>query len=270
MTTELTEQEPLTETTSHLSASQLRTYASCSLQWYFSRRYEPESVAAALVFGRAIHEAIQGFYQCRLEGITISLAEMMRLFDGSCASETKAISFNKTEDATSLREKAERMLQTFLKEVQPGEIIGVEEPFTSPTEPGLPPLTGRIDLLEIRTDLDGVKRLHLVDFKTAATRPSTISDLSTDQLILYALAAQRTGLLAEFNLPLVLRYDVLTKTKSPEMISLTCTPTKQETARVIQKARLCWQGMKSNLCLPSEGWQCSSCGYKSRCAQWPG
>ena len=43
----------------HLSYSQIRTYATCSLKWWYSRRYEPESVPSALVFGKAWHAAVE-------------------------------------------------------------------------------------------------------------------------------------------------------------------------------------------------------------------
>jgi len=253
----------------HLSASQLRTYSTCSLQWHFSRHFEPEFVSAALVFGTAIHAALQAFYQARLEGMTLSAEAMYHVFEETFAAETRPIQYNKTDDEETLKAKAGRMIETFIATVQPGEVIGVEEPFECNLDDTLPPLVGRIDLLEVRTDVDGVKRLHLVDFKTAATKPGHVNDLASDQLVLYALAAYRTGLIRQLHLPLALRYDVLTKTKSPEFISLTAKPGQQEARRVIEKAKHCWNGMTQGLCFPSEGWQCATCGYKKQCSEWP-
>jgi RecB family exonuclease len=251
----------------HLSASQLRTYSNCSLQWFFSRRYAPEFVGAALVFGTAFHAAIEAYYQGQLEGQETTAEELMDVFNRTWKMETLPISYGK--DEITLFTKAEKMIDAFLATVNPGEVIAVEEPFVCDLAEGVPPLVGTIDLIEVRRDETGARRLHLVDFKTAARKPSNPTDLNDDQLILYGVGAHRSGLLAQFDMPFCLEYRVVTKTKTPEVISIPIEPDKHDALRLIEKARVCWRGMEAGVCFPSPNWMCANCGYKSRCGKWP-
>ena len=123
--------------------------------------------------------------------------------------------------------------------------------------------------MEVVKGTDGVERLHLVDFKTAGKKPIEGTEMDPDQLTLYAVAAYRTGLLEAFKLPFVLRYEIVTKTKTPEVFSQTVTPDRHEALRLIEKARVIWRGMRDGIAFPEPGWQCSGCGYAARCKAWP-
>jgi putative RecB family exonuclease len=255
----------------HLSASQLRTYCTCSLKWAFSRRYAPEFVGSGLVFGSAFHSALQAFYQGCLEGRDVGPVEMIAAYDQAWQEDAAhVIRYGKNESAESLRETACRMIEAFLAQVAPGKIVAIEEPFSCLLADDLPPLVGYIDLIEIKTDPDGVERLHMVDFKTAARRPSADEGPDQDQLTLYSIAAFRTGILSQFGLPLMVRVDTVTKTKAPEVVSQPFELKKSGIKRLIEKARVCGRGMKAGLCFPQSGWMCSNCGHNRRCAAWPG
>ena len=265
----------------HLSHSQVRAYAGCSLAWYLSRRYQPEFVAASLVFGSSIHAAINSFYQGRLEGRDVSQEDMLTAFSAHWSDEIVGknsrtptatpvpVKFtSKEEDEAGMRALAERVLGAFLASVQPGEVVAVEEPFEVTLASDLPPVKGRIDLLEIREDADGVRRLHLVDFKTSARRP-TGEDIDADQLLLYALAADEIGWPDDLGLPLALRFDYLTKVKAPELISVPVANTRHGLARFVEKVRQCWRGVRAEVVFPSPSWRCSGCGYSRACGRWP-
>lgn len=252
----------------HLSFSQLRTYANCSLLWWFQRRYKPEFVSTSLVFGTAFHFAIQTYYQGRLEARQVDKDRMLRAFDRAFGGQTTEVRFGKNETPASLRALAGRMVDAFLANVRDSQVIAVEEPIRCELAAGLPPLIGYIDLIEVRTDDDGVKWLHLVDFKTAAKRPSE-DDIDPEQLTLYAIAAFRFGLMKQFDLPLALRYEFITKTKTPEVISLPFTPYRHDAQRLIAKAKVCWHGMQAGVCFPNRSWMCGNCGYQRRCEKWP-
>jgi len=252
----------------HLSHSQLRSYATCSLRWFLSRKYAPGFVGSGLVFGSAFHRALQCFYQGRLEGRAVGQAEMLQTFDRHWQEEEQEIRFARNQTREKLRQTAERMVEAFLEQAAPGQVIAVEEPFECHLAHGTPPLVGYIDLVEVRKDDQG-ERLHLTDFKTAARKPSGPEDLDPDQLTLYAIAAHRTGLLKEFELEFALDYMALTKTKTPEVARIPIEPDRHEALRLIEKARICWQGMAAGVCFPSPGWMCSGCGYRQLCRQWP-
>lgn len=112
------------------------------------------------------------------------------------------------------------------------------------------------------------RHLFLVDLKTAAKRMDE-GDLDHDQLALYAIAARKTGLLEQMGLPLMLRVDVILKTKVSEVIPITILPDRESETRVVAKARQIWKSMDAGVCFPNPGWRCQDCGYRRLCAKWP-
>ena len=68
----------------YLSFSQVSTYQACPLKWYF--RYvagiPPEFVASSLVFGSAVHTAIEHHHRSAMTGDTPpSLDDLLSVFD---------------------------------------------------------------------------------------------------------------------------------------------------------------------------------------------
>jgi len=97
------------------------------------------------------------------------------------------------------------------------EIVGVEQPFDVPLidqdtgEVLDRALVGTLDLLE--RDAEG--GLVVVDLKTSARKYSDLQVEASLQLSVYSYATQMNGLADEQDLRL--RFDVLTKTKQPEL-----------------------------------------------------
>ena len=262
-----------TDAAPHLSYSQIKRFTNCPLQWRLSREYAPAFIPAALAFGGGFHAAVEAFYRARLAGRIAGIDELPAAYDRHWVRETSGnnppVRFTaKLEDAAGMRDLATRMFRAFLADVRPGEVVAVEESFAVTLAPDLPPVVGRIDLVEIREDADGIRRLHLVDFKTAARRP-TGEDLDSDQLLLYALAAEQAGWAKSFGLPSALSFDVTTKTKTPERLSVSVTATQHGLARLGEKIRQCDRAMRAGVCYPAESWACVSCGYAECCAKWP-
>lgn len=211
----------------HISASQIRSYSGCPLAWRLSRTHRPEHVSAALIFGSAFHAAAELFFQTRLEGKAAEFDDLLRAYDNKWLEHDTPkdgkpplpVKFSAKAGPTELRQTAGKMLEAFLAhaDANMGEVIAVEEEFLIQMAPGLPALKGRIDLVEIRSDPAGGRHLHLVDLKTAAKRMKP-EDVDRGQLDLYAIAMRETGLLEQLRLPLVLRVDVITKAREPEVI----------------------------------------------------
>ena len=174
----------------------------------------------------------------------------------------------KIEDEDGARDLASNMLSAFMAAAPEGEVVAVEEKFAVDLAPDLPPVVGTIDLVEIRTDADGVRRLHLVDHKTASRKPAW-EDLDRDQLLLHLEAARRMPRIVAFGLPLALSFAVTTKTKLPTLVTVPIEPSVRETVRVVEKIRLCHKAMVGGLCYPTPGRSCSTCGYARQCAAWP-
>ena len=262
----------------HISASQIKSYSGCPLAWRLSRTHRPEHVSAALIFGSAFHAAAELFYQKRLEGKSVAFDNLMRVYDSKWlehdtpkdGKEPLPVKYSAKAGPVELRQTAIKMLEAFLAhaEANMGEVIAVEEEFLIQMAPGLPRLKGRIDLIEIRCDSSGDKHINLVDFKTAAKR-MTLEDVDRSQLDLYAIAMRETGLLEQLRLPLILRVDVITKTKAPEVMPIPIAPNRYNENRVIAKAREIWKCMSAGVCYPNPSFMCSGCGYKTLCNKWP-
>ena len=259
----------------HRSFSQIKKYAACPLQWRLSREYEPAFTPAGLVFGSGFHAAVEAFYRARMAGRVTGLDELLNAFALHWAKETSAgkppVRFTaKLENADGMLDLAARMLAVFLASVRSGEVVAVEEPFAVTIAPDLPSVVGRMDLVEVRQDDDGIHRLHLVDLKTATRRP-TVDALDADQLLLYALAAEQAGWAESLGLPLALRFDVVTKkATTPEFVCVPVTATRHDSTRLVEKIRQIDHAMRSGVCYPAPSWACASCGYTaSQCTEWP-
>ena len=137
----------LPKTKPHLSASQLKNYADCPLQWYLSRHYKPDFIPVCLIFGSAFHQALQVYYELHLQGEKPDQQQMLKAYQRTWDEETLPIKFGKTDDRQSLDELAGRMIDAFLRQVTPALVIGVEEPFECHLANSIPPLVGRIDLI---------------------------------------------------------------------------------------------------------------------------
>jgi putative RecB family exonuclease len=257
----------------HLSYSQIRMFSECPLRWRLSREYAPSFVPASFVFGGAIHAAIKAFYRARLAGKVASIDEMLDAYDLHWGQATSAgnppVRFTeKMNNADAYLDLVARMFATFFVSARPGGVVAVDEPFAVTLAPDLPPVVGRIDLVEIREDPDGVRRLHMVDLTTASRRPAKDS-LDDGRLLLFAFAAVQAGWIDTLGMPLALRYDIFTKRRKPELIHFPVTVTRHGLARLIEKVRLCNRGMKENACYPAPSWRCKLCGFSAKCARWP-
>lgn len=246
----------------HLSISQIKRFQTCPLQWQYSRRYTPAFVSSALVFGKGVHEGLRLFYQGRLEGRKVGLEEMLAGYDSTWDEENLPVRYGKKETPESLRTTAAAILTLFLERAQDSEVIAVEERLWLRVSEDLPEVVGYVDLIERLGD----GTVRLVDFKTAARKPSESSPPQPEQLLLYGLAA---GGAALFEQVPVLQYTYFTKTKTPELIEHVVTPTTGSFTKLLELISRCGRAMERNAAYPCPGWQCAGCGYQDRCATWP-
>src|SRR6187401_393778 len=137
----------------YLSFSAIRTYQTCPLQYFF--RYvaglPKETISASLMFGSAIHRAVEHHFRRMLEGQPApSAEELLAEYREGWKDHTAPIRFGKDEQAGSFDSLSERMLQAFAASelARPaGRILAVEETLRGPVIPGLPDVLGRVDLI---------------------------------------------------------------------------------------------------------------------------
>jgi CRISPR/Cas system-associated exonuclease Cas4 (RecB family) len=254
----------------YISYSALSLYQQCPLRYYF--RYVvglPErSVSASLVFGSAIHRAVEHHFNELMAGneppnLDALLAEYDRAWQERDPAE---VNFGKDDDLESLAQLATRMLTTFQAHdfsKSNGTIIGVEEELRGDIIPGCPDVLGRVDLL-----IENANELVVTDLKTSRSRRSkNQAEDSAGQLLLYS----------ELVKPLIpskrvrLQFAVLTKTKEPA-IDLHEVPMDQKRVdRVKRIVERVWQAIEREMFYPAPSpMNCPTCPFRGPCRTWPG
>jgi len=240
-----------------------------SLRYYF--RYVaqlPEAlVSASLVFGSAIHAAVERHYQVLLEtDKPISVADLVSAYQEEWEKRSAVpVRFGKGESRQSLDQLAERMLEAFLPSemARPqGRVLGVEEEFRASLVPGMPEFLGRIDLL-----VESEDELIVTDFKTAKTRWSQEqAQLAAGQLLLYFE-------LVRAHVPrkrIRVQFAVLAKTKTPalELFPIGASVKRGERMKLV--AQRVWKAIAAGHFYPvPSAMNCTGCPFRVPCKAWP-
>lgn len=257
-------------TRDYLSYSAIRTFQSCPLKYRF--RYVdglPEAcVSASLVFGSAIHAAVEFYFREVLSGgLPPDLDTLLGVYQQCWQDRADTpVEFNKTDTPLALNQLADRMLTRFLDSdlVRPvGRIIGVEEELRGPLLPELPDLLGRVDLL-LETDTAVVVQ----DFKTSRSAwDQEQADEQSEQLLLYADLVRRL-------IPgkqLRLQFAVITKTRDPKVRLLETEFDENRLQRTRRVFASVWSAIQAGHFYPVPSTlQCPGCGYHTQCAAWQG
>ena len=256
---------------SYISHSSITTYATCPLRHYF--RYveglAEETVSSSLVFGGAIHAAIELHFNELLAGNPAPghvdlLGEFWEAWRDR--SEEATINFGKGEEVKSIADLAERVLRAFCASdlANPsGRILGIEEELRGAVVPGAPDLLARIDLI-IETD----EALVVTDFKTARSRWSdSLAQDQAEQLLLYSELAKQLAPGKDLRL----EFAVLTKAKFPVADRLPVHVDHRRIARTKSVVRRIWQAIQAGHYYPSPSpINCPSCPFREPCRRWSG
>jgi len=257
----------------HVSFSQLDQYLRCPLKYHFTYvdRVAPDFVPAALAFGSGIHGAAAFFLRGIQQGRAPSLEDVQGYFEGYWNLETqhKPIRFGEKDTKASLLDLAARMLDVLYRSREPGtEVVAVEQAFDVPLvdqETGElldRNLVGALDLVE--RDAEG--RLVVVDLKTSARKYSDLQVEASLQLSVYSYATAMNGLADQEDLRL--RFDVLTKTKQPELCRYWTQRDRAANLRLFRLAAEILRAIEAGVFVPNTGWQCRDCQFRSRCWAW--
>jgi RecB family exonuclease len=253
----------------YISFSEIATYRGCPLRHHF--RYVmglPEStVSASLVFGRAIHQAVEHHFNELLAGnepptLDALLAEYDRAWSEV---DTNQVTFGKDDDVERLGQLSQRMLAAFQNSsiaLPSGSIIGVEEELRGPIVSGCPDLLGRLDLI-----IESPDDVTIVDLKTSRTRWSTEQvDDQAEQLLLYS-ELLRTIVPGK---TLRLQFAVITKTKEPAVELHEVAYSTARVERTRQSLRLIWGAIESGIVYPAPSLLgCGGCPFRDPCRVWP-
>jgi CRISPR/Cas system-associated exonuclease Cas4 (RecB family) len=123
-------------------------------------------------------------------------------------------------------------------------------------------LVGSMDLIE----RDAERRLVVVDLKSAARKYSDVQVEASLQLSVYSYAATMAGFADEGDVRL--RFDVLTKTKQPELHRYWTSRDRAANLRLYRMASEIVRAIEREVFVPNPGWQCRDCQFRSRCWAW--
>ena len=257
----------------HVSFTQIDQYLRCPLKYKFTyvERLKPEFVPAALAFGSGIHGAAAFLFSGVAAGTPPTLEEVQGYFESYWALETehKPIRFGDRDTKASLLDLARRMLEVLYREREPGtEIVGVEQPFDVPLidldtgEVLDRELVGTLDLIE----RDAAGRIAVVDLKTSSRKYTDLQVEASLQLSVYSYATAMNGLADQEDVRL--RFDVLTKTKQPELCRYWTQRDRAANLRLFRLVAEVLRAIEAEVFHPNVGWHCKDCPFQSRCWAW--
>lgn len=254
----------------HISASQINQLLNiCSLQYYFERvaRLKKPFVSHSLVFGTCIHRVLEQHFLQLKAGRTPDLELHLDMFSKlwKKANDDQTVKFDAKDDFDSLADKGREMIRCFADNINPEEkVLSVSQAFCVPVH--APdgsivelPLIGEFDLV---VEQDGVPVIK--DWKTAARKwPKDHADKSF-QATAYSYAwNQMYGERPE------IRFDVVTKTKTPSFEQHPTRRTEEQEQRMALMISKAQQIVKHGLYYPAEtGFYCDGCPYADACATW--
>lgn len=254
----------------HLSASSINDYLSCGLMFKLSRidHVKPMFTPAELEFGSAIHNAFEKFYKFKRDGKRLFKTELLLEFELHWTERVKDniyIKFRDGKTFESMLEEAKALL-TLHQDMNPPndlEVLMVEEAFAFKLEGVDVPIIGVFDLVE----KDPSNTILVTDWKTSSKAYSSTDIDENMQMLLYQMALRTMGY---ENHEILLKLDVLIKTKTPKVDAYFTTRSEKDENRLAKKIQAVWQGIQNEIFIPSDGnWKCTNCPYKDNfCKEW--
>ena len=253
----------------YLSWSQINSFRSCPRAFTFKyvENIAPAFISSSLLFGGAIHSAIQTWFEHRFEGADVSVDDLVESYRVAWRERLEEqggvpVRYGKGEDADSLAQKARDMLEAFVASplAEPaGDLVAVEERLSGSIADDLPDLLAIVDL--IWSDDDG---LHVMDFKTSRSKWTDVKVAeASHQLRLYARLARS---LAERDVDVHLHFGVLVKTKSPTVQTLDVPAVSDQDEKVANLIRPVWRAMTLGVDYGNpSATACSGCPFRRRC-----
>jgi hypothetical protein len=105
-----------------------------------------------------------------------------------------------------------------------------------------------------------------VDLKSATRKDTALQAEASLQLSIYSCAPPLNGLADQKDLRL--RFDVLTKTKQPELHRHWTTRDRAANRRLFRLVAEVLHAIEAGVFHPNPGWHCKDCPFRSRCWAW--
>jgi putative RecB family exonuclease len=263
----------------HISHSQIFTYLNCSLKYYFGyvEGRVPERRPEALLLGSAIHTGLARYYwSLKKYGDPEPLSLLQDLVDDhliwDIGENEIPVAYKEGSDKESLLAAARRLVETFYREVDPLEVVAIEQPLTAPlyNEEGNPTdvkLIGVLDLIARQQD----GNLILIDHKTASRAYSKDKIEQDLQMTCYSylVCANKAYEMVPAKAKTLHSFNVLVKLKkAPRLDVYHTTRTAADRKRLAKTISRVLRGIEAGVFIPHVGWMCSDCQHSRACAEW--
>ena len=254
----------------HWSYSQLHQWMRCPLQYAFERiiKLPRPFIPSGLLFGSAVHEALAEYHSQLRNQLPLrpdAIREQF-LLTWKTKEDEQPVRFGKHETRENLLDQGVALLDRYLEEPPPKQIVGIEE------EMVVPLYTSRGELLDapMIAVLDLMCRnengLTVVEFKTSKRKYGDAELEMALQATCYVNAVQE-----RYGEPVSLNYVVLVKTKSPQVQRLTTERSEADLGRLGDTVQAVQKAIEAEAFYPIESpMNCSGCPYRGPCKEWQG
>jgi len=252
----------------HWSYSALSQYLSCPLRFYFQRvlGLPQHTVGSSLVLGSAVHTALAAYHRTVQRDEPTDLGELHRVFTDSWQKrEGEArVSYRDGEDRADLVAQGVALVEVYLREPPPQNILGVEQEIIAPLRNSRgeyleTPLVAVIDLIT-----EDNEELTVREYKTSGRALSASEAEASLQPTCYVNAAS-----AAYGHPAAVEYTVLVKTKTPRVQRLTTLRSDEDLGRLGDLVENVERAVQAGIFYPVESpLNCSACPYRGPCRRW--
>lgn len=246
----------------HLSATSLKMYLRCNLQFYWryckGLKIPP---AGAIVLGKSVHKGLEENFRHKIQTkIDLSLNKVLEAYAAffDMTKQEEEIDWE-GECPGKLKDEGIGLIKVYHKITAPAiQPIAVEEAFELAFENVPYTLKGYLDLID--------QNKIIRDTKTAKKSYPQDAAQNDIQLTAYNLGYKYT----KGEEPKSLCFDVMVRTKQPKVQTLQSPPrTHAQLTRFLKLLGSIAQAIKTGIFYPCENKQvCSWCGYKDICEKW--
>ena len=245
----------------------------CGLQYQFNYldRLPKERVADALVFGGGVNDALRSIEKDLLMGrkpnVALALEVLRSRLEKAYGRPDLPVVSTQGHTLESLFELGKRMTEHYVSVLPPDESpVDLPLRFTVPlfnkTGEILPrPLVGELD----RWIRNAQGQIGIGDWKTSKGHWTKQQLEEDSQATAYLLAGEH--ILGHE--PAFFRYDVLLKTKKPQMTPLYASRTEAHKRRFVKKVEKLDLAITSGSFAPNDkSFACPTCAFKDACKKW--
>jgi putative RecB family exonuclease len=252
----------------HWSYSAISQYLRCPLQYFFQRilSLPSRSIGCGLVMGSAVHAGLAEYHRRLKVREDIDKDAILKAFHDTWNDKeaNEAIIFREGDNRGDSIEQGVNLLELYLHEAPPEEVVAVEHKFLVPLcnsqgEYLENPLVAIIDVI---TAKDGL--LKLGEFKTSGRAYSESEVTTSLQPTCYVHAVRECmGQEAE------VEYTVLIKTKNPKIQRLKTSRYAEDCGRLGDLVQTIQKAVDLGIFYPVESpMNCATCPYRQQCREW--